>query len=585
MACAGNSSNTDDDDVIHTTTSTTTNSQGICLLNDCHQDQECAACQDGRTTCLVAENRCVACDPNLPPPGGCPDGQECSPYGICVPAGLTCPVDGQGVPNFDCVQNSDCLACSPMNQVCDPGTHRCVACTSTNTQHCLQSDVCLNGKCSPKCPQSCTAQNDCLNCGGPGNYAHACFQHKCAQCSDTFPCDQGMVCENGVCIPPCGIVGPIAGDCVSNEDCQWCGGSEAAHGTWQCKKPVNADPNEHGKCGPNAAGCSDLGQGVAVLPPPWDGYTNLCSHDPDCAGSDVGIQYNVGKLIQQLVGSDQLNLGFTTLTICDSNFFYAMNKCAAIQISGDLSCGLCVPCAVDADCEPVSIDPLISTLFCQDPLAQIAGAILVDLLWGDQPNHNLNFFCQQVVAGYGVCVPCGNPTQPCGSGGGQQGNCDHDPCEAGTALGTNCGDCQAAVCAQDDYCCSTEWDATCVGEVSQYCAGGCGGQSSCAHGPCVAGDALAAGCSDCATAVCNADSFCCNSSWDAVCVSEAQAESTCTAECAGGCAHDECAEGGPLDLACSACAGSVCGSDSFCCDSNWDAQCVTEAQADGNCPC
>jgi hypothetical protein len=589
-ACAGSDSNTGGD--IPVTTTTTDTSSGICLLNNCSENVHCAACQDGRNTCLVAENRCVACDPNLPQPGGCPEGQQCSSYGICVPAGLTCPTDAEGVPNFPCVANADCLACSPMNQVCDPQTQRCVACSATNTQHCLQSDVCIDGKCSPKCPTSCTTQNDCLNCGGPGNYAHACFQHKCAQCSDTFPCAQGMVCENGVCIPPCGIPGPVAGDCVDDEDCTWCGGNEAAHGTWLCKKPLNAGATDHGKCGPNAAGCSDLGTSVAVLPEPWSGYTNLCSDDPDCTGTDVGIQYNVGKLIRDWLGADSVDLGFAQLEICDTNFFYAMNKCAAIEISPTLSCGLCVPCAVDADCEPIPIDPMIignGSLFCADPLAQLAGALLVNILWGDSPEHNLNFFCQQIVAGYGVCIPCGNPTQACGEGGGQQGSCTHDVCEAGVALGANCDECTAAVCAQDSYCCSDAWDATCVGEVADYCAGGCGGQSSCAHGPCVVGDALDANCSACATAVCAADSFCCNSSWDDVCVAEAQGITECAAECAGGCAHSECTTGAPpadapLDAGCSACATAVCALDPYCCESGWDQTCVDEAIAEAACP-
>jgi hypothetical protein len=229
-----------------------------------------------------------------------------------------------------------------------------------------------------------------------------------------------MICENGVCVPPCGIPGPVTGDCIAqdsgtplhSEDCNWCGGSEQAHGTWQCRKPNNANgPTDHGKCNPAAAGCSDLGTGVAVLPDPWNDYTQLCSHDTDCTDSNVGMQYDVGQAIRSLVGSDKLNLGFTQLTICTGvNFTYAMDKCAPIQITQNIACGLCVPCAQDSDCVPIPIDPLLSGLFCQDPLAAVAGAILVDLLWGDQPDHNLNFFCQQVVAGYGVCIPCGNPT-------------------------------------------------------------------------------------------------------------------------------------------------------------------------------
>jgi hypothetical protein len=55
----------------------------------------------------------------------------------------------------------------------------------------------------------------------------------------------------------------------------------------------------------------------------------------------------------------------------------------------------------------------------------------------------------------------------CGSGG-------HSCCEVGAA---GCADptVSACVCAQDPYCCSTEWDAQCVAEVAQFGCGGCGG--------------------------------------------------------------------------------------------------------------
>jgi hypothetical protein len=36
------------------------------------------------------------------------------------------------------------------------------------------------------------------------------------------------------------------------------------------------------------------------------------------------------------------------------------------------------------------------------------------------------------------------------------------------------------VCAQDDYCCTTEWDAQCVAEVQQFGCGTCG--AACAMG-------------------------------------------------------------------------------------------------------
>jgi hypothetical protein len=44
---------------------------------------------------------------------------------------------------------------------------------------------------------------------------------------------------------------------------------------------------------------------------------------------------------------------------------------------------------------------------------------------------------------------------------------------AGPALVATCDACATAVCAADDYCCTTKWDSYCVGEVDKYCSSGC----------------------------------------------------------------------------------------------------------------
>ncbi len=49
----------------------------------------------------------------------------------------------------------------------------------------------------------------------------------------------------------------------------------------------------------------------------------------------------------------------------------------------------------------------------------------------------------------------------------------------------------------------------------------------CAHGECSLGGALLAECSLCATTVCQADAFCCESEWDVLCVERAVAECGC----------------------------------------------------------
>ena len=479
----------------------------VCLLHDCDDDAQCAACSDGRTKCLVAEHRCVACEA-----GGCPYGQTCSSYGNCVPDGVTCPTDIHGDPTLVCAQSADCVACDPMHQVCDVAVGKCVACTASDSSACLASDLCIADACAAKCPAVCAMDNDCAQCGAAPHLAHACNNHKCAECSQTYACPAGKSCSpQGVCVELCGSDGK--GTCESDGDCSHCGGVDNV-----CHKPLN----NAGTCGPAAAGCSDLGQGALALGDPWDQYTNTCSNDGDCAG--VGVQYDIGKALRDLTGFDGIQ---------DATVEYGMNVCASVTIgSGDkqLSCGVCVPCREDSDCKPIDIDNLAAEAF--GPIGSIAAKLLLSQVFGDNP-HQVNFYCQAVGGGYGVCAPCPGVFYACGVGGGGGdpgggGSCDHDVCAMGGALSASCDSCTQALCAADSYCCATQWDAQCVSEVAANCGQSCGGGApGCVHDVCEAGDKLDASCSDCASNVCGQDAYCCDTAWDATCASEAQSACGC----------------------------------------------------------
>ena len=364
--------------------------QTACIQNNCNDDAECGACPNGHTSCDAASHRCVACGV-----GGktCPAGTTCSSFGDCVPAGKTCPTDAQGTPTITCATSADCVACDPMHQVCDAATGKCVACTDVDSSACQSTDQCVGDACKPNCPATCATDNDCSNCGAPGNLAHACNVGKCAQCSKTYACAAGKICSaTGICVAKCGQDG--AGSCSADTDCAQCGG-----GNTQCHAPINGP----GKCGPQAAGCSDLGQGVVVLPSPWDQITNTCSHDVDCSG--VGIQLDVGKLLRDLTGISQIK---------DANLDYPMKVCAAVSVgTGDqtLSCGICVPCSMDTDCDPINVDAIAGQAF--GPIGSVAAAVLLDEVFG--PNdHMVHMYCQQVAGGYGVCAPCPGIVYSCG---------------------------------------------------------------------------------------------------------------------------------------------------------------------------
>ncbi len=109
-------------------------------------------------------------------------------------------------------------------------------------------------------------------------------------------------------------------------------------------------------------------------------------------------------------------------------------------------------------------------------------------------------------------------------------SCTHSECASGAKLVASCSACATKVCGMDSYCCNVAWDGICVNEAKANCGTTCGSApppppppppSTCGHTSCVSGAKLAKTCSACANTVCSADPYCCNNSWDSICVSEA----------------------------------------------------------------
>ena len=132
-------------------------------------------------------------------------------------------------------------------------------------------------------------------------------------------------------------------------------------------------------------------------------------------------------------------------------------------------------------------------------------------------------------------VPCGD-----GTCGGTE-TCETCPADCGVCSGAcpgsgNCcsengspgctnSSCCDTVCAEDPFCCDTEWDSICADEAAILCCDMCA--ASCpidcpGEGDCCQVHA-ALGCSDeaCCSAVCAVDPFCCSNGWDAFCVGAA----------------------------------------------------------------
>ncbi|WP_437282617.1 hypothetical protein WME90_19165 [Sorangium sp. So ce375] len=214
-------------------------------------------------------------------------------------------------------------------------------------------------------------------------------------------------------------------------------------------------------------------------------------------------------------------------------------------------------------------DPCVAAICSLDPFCCQGG-------WDGACVSEVEMVCGEACTiqgcgdgGCGLGESCSSCPEDCGA----CPTCEQPVCEPGAPLDPTCGDpCVGAVCAADPYCCTNEWDRLCVEAAEQSCGARC--DEACSHDLCSPGGALDSGCDPCAQAVCAADPYCCDHSWDRACVE--QVESVCGLTCAS-CSHELCTAGDALDAACDPCAQAVCAQDPYCCDNAWDARCVEQA--------
>lgn len=116
-------------------------------------------------------------------------------------------------------------------------------------------------------------------------------------------------------------------------------------------------------------------------------------------------------------------------------------------------------------------------------------------------------FCADQAGGF--CNPNGFPA--CNP---QAGRCDRNH----NGPGCEVPDCCNAICLTDPICCIDRWDNACVAQAEVICTF-CGP----GRGSCLAAR-TAPGCDDvsCCAKVCGLDEFCCVTEWDATCVQQAQ---------------------------------------------------------------
>ncbi|MCX4244700.1 Ig-like domain-containing protein [Paraliomyxa miuraensis] len=161
-------------------------------------------------------------------------------------------------------------------------------------------------------------------------------------------------------------------------------------------------------------------------------------------------------------------------------------------------------------------------------------------------------------------------TAACGGGMGGDGDC----CVDNNTPGCDDPTLEACVCALDAFCCDTEWDDLCAGRAAADC-GGCGGMMGTNEDCCTAQQTP--GCTQPAiqACVCALDPFCCNTQWDSVCVGRVGNDL-----CGPSCDPDDgdgpcCQANGTPGCEVNAVETCVCMADPFCCNTMWDADCVT----------
>jgi hypothetical protein len=153
-------------------------------------------------------------------------------------------------------------------------------------------------------------------------------------------------------------------------------------------------------------------------------------------------------------------------------------------------------------------------------------------------------------------------------------------CEANPTGGAGCDEpgCEACVCAVDGFCCSAAWDEVCASAALGVCDPACGCPPP--KGDCCTATPEAAGCTSapCQSCVCALDPTCCDLVWDVGCVQITDEACAQTCGCPGTaqdcCANNPLGSPGCADAICEDC---VCTLDSYCCATSWDLLCASEA--------
>jgi hypothetical protein len=497
------------------------------LAGSCFQQHAAPHCADGTCCAIVCNADPFCCSGTWDALCVTSAQVRCAaPINACGTAGRSC-----WIPNYTpgCSDQTCCRAiCSNIDPFC---------CEARWDAVCAREATFI---CTPSFPVT-IGREGCLTAHTSAGCANAdCSRAVCSVdpscCSVTW--DQTCVLvATAVCTAPDGC--PSTGDCFAPHSNPGCRDSSCCNGV------CAADPT----CcdGLWDAACVTLARTLCQIQP---GSGWLCP----CHGSCFATHDN-GGCEDGSCCSVVCNI---SPTCCTVGWDSACVSLAREHCCGTPGCGSgCNKPCLQTHQEPYCADPYCCDAVCRaDPLCCSA-------TWDT------------------LCVA--SAYDRCGSACGLEdsGDCfvQHDT--AGCRTGACCG----KVCAIDAHCCTVAWDAACVTiasrpELASVCVKPVCGDAT-AGSPCKAHNGQASSNLACCEAVCAQDSYCCNTQWDQSCADRATnitscgCTYTCGDKCAGSCcsAHENGACDNP------ACCALVCAQDSYCCNVQWDSVCASTARS------